>query len=251
MEPQTLSEFLDWEPEYEEAILGKGILYAGTKAIVYGRYKSMKSMLVQRLGLDVANGTPWLGIETPPKGLPVLYLQLELPHARLQKRVIAMSNGQRWTKEPIVFWTEHFLKLDTPLGMAKLDSHLNRWRPRLLIIDPVYKVLSGDILDAHSIQVLLDNMDKVIEKYMCSIILVSHTRKPIKDMDNGGGRSSDDLLGSVFFSAWADSVIKVEKGDGKLRVNFDVIRHAEEDIEPIIARIDTQLTFPVDNQVII
>lgn len=245
MEPQTLGEFLNWQPNYPEAIIGKGVLYAGTKAIVYGKYKSLKSMLVQHMGLCMADGKPWLGFETPPGGVPVLYLQLEIPHALLQRRIRTMSRGKRKMQSEIVFWTEHFMKLDTPLGLQQLEREIQKYLPAVIIIDPIYKVLSGNILDAHSIQVLLDNMDKLIAKYGCSIVLVSHTRKPIKDMDAGWG--SDDLLGSVFFSAWADSIIMVERGDGKLRVKFDVIRHSEEEIEPVLVAIDRELTFsPVE-----
>lgn len=241
MEPQTLGEFLAWEPNFPEAILGQGILYAGTKAIVYGKYKSLKSMLVQHLGLCISRGQPWLGIDTPKDGATVLYLQLEIPHPLLKRRIMKMSRGSSWTRKPIVFWTEHFLKLDTPLGMMKLEKYLNQFQPNVLIIDPVYKILSGNILDAHAIQTLLDNMDKLIEKYGIAIVFVSHTRKPMKDAEAGWG--SDDLFGSMFFSAWADSVIMIERGDKKLRVKFDVIRHAEGDIEPVVVQIDEKLSF--------
>ena len=45
---------------------------------------------------------------------------------------------------------------------------------------------------------------------------------------------SDDMIGASFYSNWADSIIKVERrGNDRLQVKFDVIRHAEEELEPI------------------
>lgn len=241
MEPQNLRDFLEWEPEFPTPILGKGIMYAGTKVILYGKYKSMKSMIVQRMGLDIANGQPWLGIDTPQNGASVLYLQLEIPHTLLQRRIKTMTAGRWSTKKPIHLWTEHFLKLDTPLGMTKLRKQLTIHRPDVLIIDPIYKVLSGNILDAQSIKGLLDNVDTLIGEFGVTVVLVSHTRKPQQEEVIGWG--SDDLIGSMFFSAWADSVIQVERSQGKLRLRFDVVRHAEEEIEPLTVNIDKALTF--------
>ncbi|KKM81645.1 hypothetical protein LCGC14_1327590, partial [marine sediment metagenome] len=48
---------------------------------------------------------------------------------------------------------------------------------------------------------------------------------------------SDDMLGAAVFSYWADTVVKIVKTGEKgnevgLTLNFDIIRHAEELIEP-------------------
>ena len=46
------------------------------------------------------------------------------------------------------------------------------------------------------------------------------------------------MLGAVLFSAWADSIIKVERKDRELKLRFEVIRHAEEDIKPVTVTLE-------------
>ena len=78
-------------------------------------------------------------------------------------------------------------------------------------------------------QKLVDALDILIGKFGVSVILISHTRKGMMDMGEWG---SDDLIGSFVFSAWADTIIKVERrGGDRLGVKFDVVRHAEEELE--------------------
>lgn len=232
---------MEWRPDYPTAVLDRGIMYAGSKVILYGKYKSLKSMLAQRFALSVASGEPWLGFNTPEEGLNVFYLQLEIPHIMLQKRINKMMKSGVRLKKEIIFWTEHVLKLDLPQGIGRLERYLQQYQPDVLIIDPMYKVLSGNILDAHQVQVLLDALDNLIAKYGVSILLVSHSKKPAVGMSEEWG--SDDLLGSVFLSAWADSVVQVQRSDGGLRVKFDVVRHAETEISPVLCKIDSDLTF--------
>lgn len=242
--PQSLEEFLAWEPNFPEAYLGHGLLYKGTKAIFYGKYKSLKSMLVQNLGICLTRGEQWLGFRVPENGVSVLYLQLEIPHALLRRRYLRMTHGCGDSRQRYWIWTEHFLKLDSSAGYEELRKQIRDLEPQVLIIDPIYKVISGDIKEQSNIQPLLDNLDRLIEEFGISIILVGHTKKSA--LGDGKGKEewgSDDLIGSSIFSAWADSIVKIERGDGYLRLKFDVIRHAEEDIGNLEVNISKDLEF--------
>ena len=50
---------------------------------------------------------------------------------------------------------------------------------------------------------------------------------------------SDEMLGASLFSGWADSIIFIERDGEKYEavIKFDVIRHAEDNIEPISVEI--------------
>lgn len=176
--------------------------------------------------LAFAQGKPWLGFETPKEGVSCLYLQIELSHQMLQERVKQMtSKSVPMLVEPHV-WTEHYIKLDIPAGIEVLDEGIQQVQPQVLIIDPVYKILSGNILEAHSVERLLDNLDILIAKYGISVILVSHSRKGAYEE-----WGSDDMLGSVFFSAWADTIIRLERGgDSSMTAKFEVVRHAKREL---------------------
>ena len=245
MEPQELSDFLKWVPQFPNAIIGNGLLYAESKAIFYGRYKSFKSMLALWTAFCIADGRPWLGFDTPNVGAPVLYLQSEIPHPLLQRRVEKM--WQHWntihgvirprtaTLQPIYYWTEPYLKLDRSEGIALINRHVANIQPAVLIMDPVYKIMSGNILDPNSVRALLDTVDQVIGNHHISVIMIHHPRKSGLEEDMEWG--SDDMLGSVLFSAWADTIVKLVRKGGKgprdnLTIGFEIVRHAEDLIEP-------------------
>ncbi len=232
-EPQSLEEMLAWTPNFPPAIIGNGLLYERTKAILYGRYKNMKSMLALDLGFSLSCGEPWIGFDTPPEGTSVLYFQLEIPYQLLRLRVSQSwkyRKVQNEKKKPFYFWTEQWLKLDQDAGLNLMRYQVKKLKPELLIIDPLYKVISGNLLSAFDAQRLIDNVDTLIGEFGVSVLLVSHTPKGITDMGEWG---SDDLIGSSFFSNWADTIIKVErKGGDRLQVKFDIVRHAMEELDP-------------------
>ena len=76
--PQSLQTILSQPPNYPRALIGGGLLFASTKMIIYGRYKSLKSMLGLDMAFSLASGTSWLGFDPPKDGSKVLYLQLEI-----------------------------------------------------------------------------------------------------------------------------------------------------------------------------
>ncbi|KKM82282.1 hypothetical protein LCGC14_1321130 [marine sediment metagenome] len=231
--PQSLDQILSQKMVYPRTLVGGGLLYESTKMIVYGRYKSLKSMLALDLAFSMVTGNDWLGFKTDDKGSSVLYLQLEISYPLFRSR---LSKTWSWRKQyseilkPLTFWTHHFLKLDQADGIRLLDHYLEQYHPDILILDPLYKVVSGNLLTVLDMQRIVDALDTMISKHQVSVILISHTRKGVMDMGEWG---SDDLIGSFVFSAWADTVLKVERrGGDRLALKFDVVRHAEEELDP-------------------
>lgn len=234
VEPETLEQILARPPAKHNPIVGAGILHERTKMIIYGRYKHLKSMLGLDMAFALASGHNWIGFDTRPEGSRVFYLQLEIPYQLLRVRLAKTWKGrqdhqQLMSHENLVLWTQHFLKLDMAAGMHMLDHYIGQHKPDVLVIDPLYKVLSGNMLLGIDVEKVLDNLDQMIAKYGLSIVIIAHTRKGIMDMHEWG---SDDLIGSSILSAWADTVIKVERrGEDRLAVKFDVVRHAEVELE--------------------
>lgn len=225
-----MEQILNRPPAKLNPIVGSGLLHERTKMIIYGRYKHLKSMLGLDMAFALACGHPWIGFDTRPEGSRVFFLQLEIPYQLLRIRLAKTWKGrqdhqQLMDHENLVLWTQHLLKLDTSAGMHILDHYVGQHKPDVLVIDPLYKVLSGNMLLGIDVEKVLDNLDQMIAKYGLSVVIIAHTRKGIADMGEWG---SDDLIGSSILSAWADTVIKVEKrGEDRLAVKFDVVRHAE------------------------
>lgn len=228
-EPRELQEFLSWTPEPLRPLIGDGVMYEGSKVVLYGRYKSLKSMVAIWLGLALAKGEKWLGHNTTP--CSVMYLQLEMPEPMLQKRIKKMlSTVTEQTQHSLWLWSEFSLKIDDTEGFNRLAYTIDKFKPEVLIIDPIYKVMRGNLLDARQVQDLLDNIDKLIGQFpTMGCLLVSHSRKAATD--GGSAQGTDDLLGSVLFSAWADSILKVTRKEwGDIEVSYDIMRNAEEEM---------------------
>lgn len=214
-----------------ERILEKGILYTGCKAIFYGKYKSLKTMLALNLALSLSSGEHWLGLETIDAGCEVFYLQLEVGPELFQQRVRKLGQSFPDRKHPLTLWMEPIVKLDQMDGISALREHLSHYSPKVVMIDPVFKIMSGDISVQRDVVKLLDNIDAIINEFKCAVILVSHPRKGKYEGDD-----VDDLLGSSLFLDWGESFIKVNREapqSDRLRVTFDVARHAEEELHPI------------------
>jgi RecA-family ATPase len=233
-EPETLEEILSRKPNHPTPIVADGILYAKTKMIIYGRYKHLKSMLGLDMAFALASGQDWIGFHTQPSGVRVFYLQLEIPYGLLRTRLDKTWQGRQDHQQPmdhenLRFWTQHFLKLDQATGILMLDYYIEQYKPDVLVVDPLYKVLSGNLLMGLDVQRLLDNLDGMIAKYGLSVVIIAHTRKGMADMGEWG---SDDLIGSSYLSNWADTVIKIERrGSDRLAIKFDVVRHAELELD--------------------
>ncbi len=255
MEPLSLHEFLNYKFVYPKSVIGSGVLFELERMFMYGKYKSFKSMLALSLGMSVICGEHWLGFNTEPA--PVLYLQSEVSAVLLQERVDKMHKS--WAERglniadapecpgcnkrhyPLVFWTEPYLKLDTDLGQAKLEGTLATIKPKLLIIDPLFKVMSGDMLDPNATRDFLDMLDIVRERHKLAIVMVAHSSKREIDSTTWGG---DDMMGSIILNAWADTILRVTRMKGGARdevaVDFELLRNAPKAIDQVKAMLDAE-----------
>ena len=222
------------------------MLYAKTKMILYGRYKALKSMTLLSLGRAIAAGQPWMGFKTPVEGNKVIYLQLEIPHPLLHKRMtkmemawdaVEMKELMKRVRENLYVWTEPLLKLDRAEGIGTIKQHIEKIEPAVIMIDPIYKTISGNILDPNHVREVCDSVDVMLSEYDISVVFAHHARKSAISEENAFDLGSDDMLGAAVFSYWADTVVKITKTGERgnevgLTLNFDIIRHAEELIEP-------------------
>ena len=241
-EPMELDDFLRYQPVPAIPIIGSGLMYSGSRVLLYGKYKTMKSMLALRLALALSRGESWMGFETIKGGCDVMYLQLEIPNPMLQERIrkMLLNAGPNPTGHKLYIWTQPTMKLDTPEGYQLLSDMLAKYKPKVLIIDPIYKVVSGDLLSTVHIQKLVDWVDLLVDTHQLALMMVHHSRKGAYEE-----WGSDDMLGSVIFSAWADSILKVERrGSNEIVMHFDVVRHATEELPARIYKVDlTNISF--------
>lgn len=229
------------------SIIGGGLLNAGTKAIMYGKPQAMKSIASKRLLLNVGDGQNWLGLGVPRHGVRVLYVQLEIPEFELQERIRLMANGKGGVLESETFvWNVADLKLDQPKGQQELEAEIEATRAELVIVDPIYKVMAGDMSQAIYVNQLTDYFDKLIRARGISVLLIHHQRKGGINSNRRHEDDAEEMIGSFEFGAWPDTVINVKRvQDGvvdHLTFRFEKARHARRSLRDVTARIDKGLT---------
>lgn len=239
MEAINVQQLLDLKLPKQEPIIDKGLLMPMTRMFLYGRYKSMKSMLAVDLAFSIARGIDWLEFKT--KRSRVLYVQMEIPIGGFRDRIVQYCNG---TKAPdnLYFLNEPYMKLDKEVGLQAMEKVLTVVNPQVLIIDPLYKVLSGNISEHQPVEHLQSNVDYLRDKYKMSIIIVCHTRQRLFDkngceMDMG----ADEIMGNSNWPNWADSIVKVTRdGDFSpmITVSFQNMRNSIDELMPIRAEIN-------------
>lgn len=191
---------------------------------IYGQPKSGKSFSALQLARCIGSGIPFLGM--PTTQAKVLYIQLELGQRVLQDRM--RNTGHDYPN--VYLGTTFAMKLDTRTGQEYLWQALKAVEPKVLILDPFYKLLQGDENESHDVLVITDFLDTVLEGFECSIVIYHH---PGKDLSRGG-------RGSSVLEGWVDSYIEMKRTSKKgepLRIKLTpmLLRHAELPPESIAA----------------
>ncbi len=193
------------------------------KAMIYGQAKAGKSFLATQMSRCIGSGESFLGLGTTTAS--VLYLQFELGFASFQKRLVDTKQSY----DNVYVGTSFSIKLDTEEGQDELTNELYLVRPNVLVLDPLYKMLSGDENEAKDVIVICDFLDKLIDEFGLSILFLHHSGK---DLDRGG-------RGSSVLEGWVDSSIEMKKtsSDNKeelhARLTPKLLRHSALPLSPI------------------
>ena len=206
------------------------------KMEIYGAPKSGKSFLAVQMARCLGIGEPFLGIPTVVSR--VLYLQFELGEQVLQGRL--KSTGH--TYSGVYVGTDFALKLDTKGGQEQFQRALEAIKPQVLITDPLYKILTGDENESCDVRVVLDLLDRAIEAYGCSVVIIHHAGK---DLERGG-------RGSSILEDWVDSCIEMKRTSKQgeplqSRLTPKLLRHAETPPEPINLKLGDDFEFQLTN----
>jgi hypothetical protein len=233
---QNLTELIAWKPPIKRYIIDHDVLVPQTKLIIFGKPETWKSMLVMHTAFCIATGRDWFGYKTT-KSFPIYILQIEIPKHKYRERVIKYTNGNEIYNDDIWFNSEFYIKLDRGYGVDYLDKELSELQPQILIVDPVFKVVSGRLTDESDVRQFQDKMDMLIDKYKLSLILVHHDRKDIL-VEGKPYHTPEDIFGSMFLN-WCDTAIRTSNtNSNEVTLSFEKVRHAEEELKPMVIGID-------------
>lgn len=200
---ESLADVWDAMPELAPPLID-GVLRQGHKMLIAGPSKAGKSYALIELCIAVAEGKKWLQWQcTQGK---VLYVNLELDRASCLHRFKDVYTALEWAPE-------HLADIDiwnlrgNSLPMDKLAPKLIRRAAKkgylAIIIDPIYKVITGDENSADQMSHFCNQFDKVCTELGCAVIYCHHHSKGAQ----GGKRSMDRASGSGVFARDPDALL--------------------------------------------
>jgi RecA-family ATPase len=207
-----LSEYAADPPALPEELI-EGVLRRGHKMLISGSSKAGKSFLLMELSIAIAEGKPWLGFRCK-KGR-VLYVNLEIDPASCVNRFVKIYDAlglERKHMDDIIVWNlrGHAVPLDqlVPKLIRRVrDQHLDA-----IIIDPIYKVITGDENSASDMAAFCNQFDRICNETGCSTIYCHHHSKGVQ----GAKRAMDRASGSGVFARDPDAqldMIELELSD--------------------------------------
>ena len=213
-------------PDLQECLI-EGILRKGHKMLVSGPSKAGKSFLLLELVVAIAEGKRWINWQC--KQGRVLYVNLELDRASCLHRLkdIYDTHGiAKPTTANIDVWNLRGKSLPMDDLAPRLIRRALKRGYSAVIIDPIYKVITGDENSADQMAKFCNQFDKVCAELQCAVIYCHHHSKG----DQGQKRAQDRASGSGVFARDPDALIDMveleidEKRREQIKYQFRVKR---------------------------
>lgn len=202
-EPEELDALWDNMPDLAPPLI-EGILREGHKMLIAGPSKAGKSFALIQLCISIAEGKPWFGFDcTQGK---VLYVNLELDRASCLHRfkdVYEALKQQPTNIGNISIWNLRGKSLPMDQLAPKLIRRAQKRNYKAIIIDPIYKVITGDENSADQMANFCNQFDKVCTELKCAVIYCHHHSKGSQT----GKRSMDRASGSGVFARDPDALL--------------------------------------------
>lgn len=215
-DPETLADEWDNMPELAPELI-HGVLRQGHKMLIAGSSKAGKSFVLIEMSIAIAEGTKWLDWQCE-KG-KVLYVNLELdrPSALHRFKDVYQALGlQPNNIKNIDIWNLRGKTVPMDKLAPKLIRRSLKKNYQAVIIDPIYKVLTGDENSAYQMAHFTNQFDKIATELECSVIYCHHHSKGAQ----GGKKSMDRASGSGVFARDPDALIDLIK----LELTEDIIK---------------------------
>ncbi|MCL2298886.1 MAG: AAA family ATPase, partial [Firmicutes bacterium] len=202
-EPEDLADVWDSLPDLASALI-EGVLRQGHKMLLAGPSKAGKSYLEIELAIAVAEGVNWLRWSCAQGR--VLYVNLELDRASCLHRfkdVYAAMGLPPKNLHNISIWNLRGKSIPMDQLAPKLIRRAAKKKYLAIIIDPIYKVITGDENSADQMARFCNQFDKVCNELGCAVIYCHHHSKGAQ----GGKRSMDRASGSGVFARDPDALL--------------------------------------------
>ena len=214
-DPESLSEQWDNMPELAPPLIDN-VLRQGHKMLIAGPSKAGKSFALIEMCIAIAEGKKWLDWKCA-KG-KVMYVNLELDRASCLHRfkdVYQALGYEPQNLSNIDIWNLRGKSIPMDKLAPKLIRRAAKKNYIAIIIDPIYKVITGDENSADQMAKFCNQFDKVCNELGCAVIYCHHHSKG----GQGTKKSMDRASGSGVFARDPDALLDLIE----LETNDDLI----------------------------
>ncbi|MFQ7241251.1 AAA family ATPase [Agathobaculum sp.] len=218
-DPESMADVWDNLPDLAPSLIG-GVLRQGHKMLLAGPSKAGKSYALIELVIAIAEGRSWLGFDCA-KG-KVLYVNLELDRASCLHRFRDVYDRLGWKPaglRNIDIWNLRGKSIPMDKLAPKLIRRALKKDYIAVVIDPIYKIITGDENSADQMAAFCNQFDKVCTELGCAVIYCHHHSKG----NQGGKRSMDRASGSGVFARDPDALLDLIE----LEVSDDLRKQVE------------------------
>lgn len=218
-DPESLEDVWGNLPELAPCLID-GVLRQGHKMLIAGPSKAGKSFLQIEMCIAIAEGREWLGWRCTQGR--VLYVNLELDRASCLHRF-------RDVYQSLGYKPDNLRNIDIwnlrgkSRPMDKLAPMLIRRAAKknyiAIVIDPIYKVITGDENSADQMANFCNQFDKVCTELGVAVIYCHHHSKG----GQGGKKAMDRASGSGVFARDPDAMLDMIE----LELSEDVLKAEE------------------------
>lgn len=202
-EPESLVECWNNLPQLAPPLI-EGILRQGHKMLVAGPSKAGKSFTLIELCIAIAEGKKWLNWQCAQG--KTLYVNLELDRPSCLHRFKDVYNALGIKPNNLTnidIWNLRGKSIPMDKLAPKLIRRASKKGYIAVVIDPIYKVITGDENSADQMANFCNQFDKICNELGTSVIYCHHHSKG----SQGGKRSMDRASGSGVFARDPDALL--------------------------------------------
>ncbi|HBI61686.1 MAG TPA: DNA primase [Lachnospiraceae bacterium] len=218
-EPESMADTWDSLPELSKPLI-EGVLRQGHKMLLAGPSKAGKSFSLIELSIAIAEGRKWMGWQCAQGR--VLYVNLELDRASCLHRVKDVYEALGWKPyhlDCLDIWNLRGKSVPMDKLAPKLIRRAAKKNYIAVIIDPIYKVITGDENSADQMAKFCNQFDLVCTELGCAVIYCHHHSKG----GQGSKKSMDRASGSGVFARDPDALLDMIE----LELSEDILKQEE------------------------
>ena len=202
-EPESMADAWDNLPDLAPPLI-EGVLRQGHKMLLAGPSKAGKSFALIELCCAIAEGKEWLGWQCAQG--KVMYVNLELDRASCLHRFKDVYNALGWFPDNLAnidIWNLRGKSVPMDRLAPKLIRRAAKKNYIAIIIDPIYKVITGDENSADQMAHFCNQFDLICHDLGAAVIYCHHHSKGYQ----GQKRSMDRASGSGVFARDPDVLL--------------------------------------------